>query len=354
MRRGIPLLLAALIALSAPVHAAGYYRTLAQINTRPLGMGGAFTAVPCEFEAALYNPAAFVHGQGFGGLLDLGLTGYWLARGFDSAAREADVELGGAPDSDYLTLALTTLLGARGLSYTVGGFSAYLNLWEASLADPATYADRHFFHVDGLWANRSNTLGLCYSFAEDGVSLGADVTYYSREVPVEGVADDDGPVYERRAGYGFTVGGLWEFTPGARLGATFVELPDGLENARAGLEGFGDETINLGLSWNPYPDVVVALDVRNLVNARAAGFRELHVGLDQRLMPHVTFRGGYALTADEEHLWSLGLGVGDGRLGAAGGIETNLAQPNYILNYSFVKNQTTLDAFHLLSFSVTF
>ncbi|MBD3399984.1 MAG: hypothetical protein GF399_06600 [Candidatus Coatesbacteria bacterium] len=343
-----------LACLSPAVGGEIYYRTLAQTNTRPLGMAGAFTAVPCEFEAALYNPATFVHGQGFGGALDLGLTGYWLFRGFDEEARLEDVELGGSPDSDYLSLALSTLVGFKSLSYTAGGFSAFINLWEAALHPPASYADPHFFHVRGLWANRSNTLGVNYRFREAGVALGASASYYTRELPVEDGIEPGGEELERRSGYGFTFGALWEFQPSFFAGATFVELPEGLGEARAGLEGLGDETINLGLSWRLRPDAIVALDVRNLVNAGSAAFRELRLGVDQRLLNHVTFRGGYAYTAEEEHLWSLGLGIGDGRLGAAGSIPTNLVQSNYVLNYAFVKNQTTLDAYHLMSFIVTF
>jgi len=68
----------------------------------------------------------------------------------------------------------------------------------------------------------------------------------------------------------------------------------------------------------------------------------------------VTFRAGYAYTGDQEHLWSFGLGVGDGSQGAAGGIETNLAQSSYILNYTFLRNQTSDQIYHLLSFIVTF
>ncbi len=332
-----------------------YYRTLSNLNCRPLAMGGAFLAVPCEFEAALYNPAGFVHGQGFGGVLNLGLTLYWLSRGFGEEARFQDVELGGPPGSDFATLALSTLVGAKSLSYSVGGFYAFCNLWEESLADPATFDDPHFFHVKGLWADRSNTLGAGYHFPE-GVTLAVSGTYYSREYPVV----SDGGVFggigdwERRSGYGFTVGATWEFLPRAYVAATYVDLPDNLPGCRANLEGFGDETINVGAAWYPFPDVVFSMDVRNLVNNRAEAFREVRVGLDQRLLPHVTFRAGYAYTGDQEHLWSFGLGVGDGSQGAAGGIETNLAQSSYILNYTFLRNQTSDQIYHLLSFIVTF
>jgi hypothetical protein len=332
-----------------------YYRTLSNLNCRPLGMGGAFLAVPCEFEAALYNPASFVHGQGFGGALNLGLTLYWLARGFGEEARLQDVELGGAPGSDFATLALTTLVGAKALSYSVGGFYAFCNLWEESFADPETFDDPHFFHVKGLWSNRSNTLGVGYRFRE-GVCLAASGSYYSREYPVAGESPfaEGGAGLERRSGYGFTVGATWEFVPDAYAAATYVDLPDGLPGCRANLEGLGDESLNVGAAWFPFPDVVFSLDVRNLVNSRSEAFREVRVGLDQRLLPHLTFRAGYAYTGEQEHLWSLGLGVGDGLLGAAGGIETNLAQSNYILNYALVKNQTADEVYHLLSFIVTF
>ncbi|MCD4733968.1 hypothetical protein K8R78_06985 [bacterium] len=334
-----------------------YYRTLSQLNCRPLGMGGAFLAVPCEFEAALYNPASFTHGEGFGGVLNLGLTSYWLARGLDGTARDIDVSLGGAPESDYLTLALSTLVGTKAASYSVGDFYAFINLWEASVVNPRSFDDDHFYHVKGLWANRSNTLGIGYHFPE-GITLGLSTSYYSREYFGEIVDDGDGSETlaepTRRSGYGFTIGALWELFPGGRAALTYVDLPEGLEDCRSNLEGLGDETINLGLSYFLYPDAVVSMDIRNLVNSNAEGFREIRVGLDQRLMQHVTFRAGYAYTADEEHLWSLGLGVGDGLLGAAGGIETNLAQSSYILNYSMVKNQSADELYHLFSFVVTY
>ena len=41
-------------------------------------------------------------------------------------------------------------------------------------------------------------------------------------------------------------------------------------------------------------------------------------------------------------------------MGAAGGIETNLAQSSYILNYTLVRNQTADEIYHLLSLIVTF
>ncbi len=355
--RSIPPLLVFLLLITFVVAGAAevYYRTLSNLNCRPLGMGGAFLAVPCEFEAALYNPASFVHGEGFGGTLNLGLTLYWLTRGFGEEARLEDVELGGAPGSDFATLALSTLIGAKAFSYSVGGFYAFLNLWEESLSDPATFDDPHFFHVRGLWANRSNTLGAGYRFRE-GVCLAISGSYYSREYPVvrEDAFAEGWVEWERKSGYGFIVGASWEFVPEAYVAATYVDLPDELPDCRANLEGLGDETVNVGFAWFPFPDVVLSMDVRNLVNSRAEAFREVRLGLDQRLLTHVTFRAGYAYNAEEEHLWSLGLGLGDGLLGAAGGIETNLAQSSYILNYTLVRNQTADEIYHLMSFIVTF
>ncbi|MCK4594848.1 hypothetical protein KAU45_10130, partial [bacterium] len=171
-------------------------------------------------------------------------------------------------------------------------------------------------------------------------TLAASGSYYSREYPVihDGAFMEGGVERERKSGYGFTVGATWEFAPEAYVAATYVDLPDGLPDCRANLEGLGDETVNLGLARFPFPDVVLSMDVRNLVNSRAEAFREVRLGLEQRLLPHVTFWAGYVYTAEEEHLWSLGLGVGDGLLGAAGGIETNLAQSSYILDYTLVRN----------------
>lgn len=102
-------------------------------------------------------------------------------------------------------------------------------------------------------------------------------------------------------------------------------------------ERFVNGSVNIGMSFRPYPGTIIAADIRNLVEDENKNemVREPHFGIEQNLFSVLALRGGAFWKSEDERLdYTLGFGLIDSAkllLGNPRG-----ALPNWLLNYGAV------------------
>ncbi len=310
--------------------------TLSHAKSRPLAMGGAFTAVEGDLAAINFNPAAFSLYQAN---KSKRITFFLNPVGpvIGAIENKALFHGSGSKIDDYL-FSLGLLL--KSVSLSLGSIDFSFLLSEAGLNLPNTFVDEKVFRVSGFRQNHSHTFAARLKLA-DRVSFGgsASVLFGSEE------ADP----FERKTGFGFSYGILLKPEKGLNIGVSFFNMADSLKEFRLQSERIVEESVNLGVSYQPFSTTLFSLDVRNLGEEGKEAVREFHFGLEQVILSHLAIRGGYFFKGDGDNVFSGGIGLFDWN--TMFDSENVFSHPNFVFNYAFVYEETGIlnDRRHFLS-----
>jgi len=313
--------------------------TLSHVKARPLAMGGAFTAVEGDLAAINFNPAAFSLYK----LKKSKRITFFLNPVAPIVGAIENKMLFQGSDSkinDYL-FSLGLLL--KSVSLSLGSIDFTFLLSEEGLNLPDTFVNEKFFRVSGFRQNYSHTFATRLKLA-DKVSFGgsASVLFGSQE------ADP----LEREVGFGFSYGILLKPEKGLSIGVSFFNIPDSLKEFRLQSERIVDESVNIGVSYQPFKGTLLSIDIRNLGEEGSEVVREFHFGLEQVILSHVAIRGGYFSKGGGDNVFSGGIGLLDWN--TIFDSENVFSHPNFVLNYAFVYEKTGMvnDRRHFLSFLI--
>lgn len=311
-----------------------YFFTLSTIKARPIAIGGAYTSIEDDMVSAGYNPAT--------------LSLYQFDKNYRLTLYLSPI----APTTLYYehfqstqqdkqhkkNLFKTAALLMKGLILT-GKFIDIALIFNEQIFDNKNLLNqKKFFQDCDLWQNSYHTLVTRFKLA-DRVSIGASSSLYIRSI-----YDDV------QHGVGFSYGILMKPSTKMNVGVAFIDYPNNMPEVRLPLERLVDQTMNIGISYRPTTSTTFSLDLRNLTEDDRKNVREVHLGLEQKILSILAIRGGYFKErfADTQ-TFSGGIGLFDSNLLFADDNHLNHAQ--FILNYSFVyqKNKTNVINWHVLS-----
>ena len=316
------------------------YFTLNNVKSRPLAMGGAFTAVEDDLASVGFNPAAYFSSY------DLESTNrlYFFLNPvapFVGGFNHDDLFEDGDGRLNDILLSLSLML--KSMSVRINRLQIGVVLGEESLAVPVAFHHDSVFGLSGYRQNHSHSIIGRFKLA-DRVSLGGTANFMFGSMP-------NNPV-ERFSELGFSYGILLKPEEGLNIGVSFVSLPDSLKNHRMPLERFVDESVNLGISYELFTKTLFSLDVRNLGEEETDAIREFHFGVEQVFLSQLALRAGYFKKNKNEHVFSCGLGILNGdRLFKRNQDKTHR---NFYLNYAFVyeKSPPLDNRWHFLSLMI--
>ncbi len=331
-----------LVAALFPASAAAV-GSVSTVAPRPLGMGGAFTAVEDRLAAMAWNPAALLPPACHRGT---NLRLHLNILGAPAVARETGLLTGdltepyaSLPALEQVTLGIGSVV--KGATLRRGGLSIGVLLLEEQL-DPEGLAESRGLAdagdlIDGYYAN------VVVSFRLDPrVSVGATGTILA------GWNADGGRQYD----LGRVYGALLKPNDRVTVGLMYFDLPVGFEAYRRGIEGLAPRTMNGGISYRPSDDVIVALDLRDLGEKHAGTGLEPRVGIEWTVLGVAAVRaGGFREEGSEAGVLTLGLGAI-----SMPGCRTGSEAPGgetFVLNYAALLSEDAAPR-HLLSALIHF
>ncbi len=310
--------------------------TLSNAQARPLAMGGAFTSMVDDLAAIRYNPASYeLYLLKKSGRLTLFLNPISPVAG----AIQKD-ELFSATEKPGEDLLIGLGMVLRSFAVSFNSFEFGFLLGEESISRPDMFHSEELLNASGFAQNHSHTvLGKVKLAEKVSVGASANLVYQSRP---------DEPL-KRRSGIGISYGVLLKPEDGLRIGVSFVNLPDSLDDYRLDLERFVDESINVGISYQ-LANSTVSVDVRNLGEDERTLVREFHLGLEQVFLSNFALRAGWFRKTNGDDVYSWGIGLLDSN--NIWGDHRSFSHPSFLLNYAFVYDNNPLNniRWHYLSF----
>ncbi len=299
-----------------------YFVTLSTTKARPLAMGNAFTAIEDGLVAMAFNPAGL---SLFASKKDYHLAAFLNpiapATIFYEQSRSdaaVDAKRFGARES-----LATALLLLKGLVMTIKFIDVALLLNEQIIQEQWLQRQQQFFDDDELWDNCYHTLAVRMKLAER-VAIGASGSYYRQQV-------DD----RLRRGLGFSYGVMIKPAANLNVGLSFVNFPDELAEVRLPLERMVDQTMNIGLAFQPTPQTTLSFDLRNLTEDQRKAVREAHLGVEQQLFSILALRAGFSQERFTGiQTFSAGIGLVDTNLFFSN--DDRLDHPHWLLNYALI------------------
>ncbi len=311
-----------------------YFFSLSNCRVRPMGMGGAFTAIAGELQTAFYNPATFnladlSHGLKlsvfFNPMVSIGLFDLYNKTNKELSVNEWW--------NVFRVLPKAVVLSTSRLEF---GLVNHEELEERVAYHPHV----RFFEADHFFQYHAESAVLRMKLATQ-VQIGGAVQYYT-------VLIGD----SLRHGFGTSYGVFILPNPRVNIGVVFINVPNEMANVRLNADRFEDETVNVGISYHPFSLSTVAIDVRNLTEESQKTTRELHVGLEQGLWQHLFLRLGYYRDRllKEDH-YSAGIGLLNLNLFQRG--ENHFSVPVLALNYAISVTNTEINPTRWHFFSLT-
>jgi hypothetical protein len=302
-----------------------YFIAVSTLVARPLGMGGAFTAVNDDLAALLYNPASFTLYQDY------------RARRFTVflnpvapiVALQKPEALFGRAYYTWEEAAAVAAMLVKGMTLSLGAFEFGALFGEQS-PQPEHFSAPRVFNANDYLDNQYNILAMRMRVAER-VSLGGSLGLYYRSDAERG----------RRWGVGTSYGVQVRPSRRVAVGVSYITFPQMAPDYREAVERIVDGGVNLGVSVHSKFGTIIAVDFRNLGYENAATselMRETHLGVEQVLLSHLALRAGAFRkryeNAENRYVLSAGVGLAD-----ANGFWTpkrRFSHANWIFNYGVV------------------
>jgi len=302
-----------------------YFIAVSTLVARPLGMGGAFTAVNDDLAALLYNPANFTLYQDYRARR---LTIFLNPVAPIVTLQKPEALFGRAYITWEEAAAVAAML-VKGMTLSLGSFEFGALFGEQS-PQPEHFSAQRVFDANGFLDNQYSILAMRMRVAER-VSLGGSLGLYYRSEVERG----------RRWGVGTSYGVQVRPSRRVAVGVSYFTFPQMAPGYREAIERIVDGGVNLGVSVQSKFGTTIAVDFRNLGDENAAAgelMREAHLGVEQVLLAHLALRAGVFRKRDENaenrYVLSAGLGLAD-----ANGFWTlkrRFSHSNWIFNYGAV------------------
>jgi hypothetical protein len=302
-----------------------YFIAVSTLLARPLGMGGAFTAVNDDLPALLYNPASFSLYQDH----RVRRVTLFLNPMAPIIALQRPEALFGRSQITYEEALAALGMLIKGATLSLGSFEFGAVFGEQAPNQKASSKQR-VFDAHGYIDNQYNTIAARMVVAER-VSLGGSIgLYYNREA-------ESG----RQWGLGASYGVLVKPARYVSVGVSYMTIPDMRSEYREELERIVDGAVNFGISVHSKFGTTMAADIRNLGEEKAVTgelIREAHFGLEQILLSHLALRAGIYRKRREntEDRFAISGGIGLADANGLWSTARRFTHPNWIINYGVV------------------
>lgn len=312
------------------------YYSLSTTWARPMGLGGAFTAVADNLPALLYNPANFTM---YSDQRTARLSVFLNPLGLASALREPE-KLHGSGKLRTQEIASMLELLVHGLAFGNRSFQIAALLGEE--APNAAFSSRRTFLDASSYSNNQYSLLAGRALFADRVAIGASVGVYYQET-----------ANGRERGMGWSYGVTLLSGKDIRIGVSYWSFPKKMTEYLLQPERLVHEAVNLGIAYKTPFGTLLAFDVRNLGEEARRPVRELHLGIEQRFSPWLALRGGYFYDRIlQRELVSAGIGLIDQNVWRSS--RAQLQEPDWSVQYGVrLEKQDTREAYyHALTFLV--
>lgn len=306
-----------------------FYLSLSSVKSKPLAMGGAYTAVEDDIVSTFYNPATLsLYKQN----KDMRFTLY-----FNPIAPVTHYNT----YKDELTTKQYAKIGTllfKSLIFTGKFINMAVILNEQIIQENKLLNQKKFFSNIDLWKNCYHTLAISFKLAER-VMIGTAVNLYNIEIQEKTERD-----------VGFSYGIMLKPAPNLNVGLSYIDFPKSMQNIRLPLERMEDETMNIGISYRLTKYSTISYDLRNLTEDNRKNVRESHFGIEQKIWSLLALRGGYYQERDtKDDIYSVGIGLLDTNLFFSKENRYNHSQ--FTINYSFLYKEKSNSIFrwHVLS-----
>ena len=315
------------------------YVTLGNSRSRALAMGGAFTAVEDDNAAISFNPAAFnVRRDNPGTRLSVDFNPVLALASIDQSDNFSLTENKGVGKA---LGSLLYFVRSISLSTSVFNFGLHFNEEKAITTQSDKFFDsRHFednvFHtaVANIRLSSSVTLGISGRLIR---------------------SMENG---ENKKGGSINYGILLKPNDRYQVGIMFYILSTDVRNSRKKFDRIVNESVNVGLTFFPWSNMTVSIDVRNVTEgSKSDGFalQEFHFGFENTQIKHVSLRGGFYREKNgfgtDSDIFSAGIGLLD--LNRFKGIGNRFSHPTPLLSYAIIfENKTDQNIrWHMLTVS---
>ncbi|MBC8183440.1 hypothetical protein H8E88_20300 [candidate division KSB1 bacterium] len=317
------------------------YLTLNNNRARPVALGGAYSSIEDNIVSATYNPASlnlYQREKSFRVTFFFNpITPTILFSEEGKTQNNQDYE---SDNRRYLKNAATLI---KSIVFTAKFLDLGFIFNEQLINRNELQTQQVFFKNSDLFSNCYHTVIARIKLA-DRVSIGASANMYLKKNTVE---------TERF--YGFNYGILVKPSPKLNVGITYHYFPKTFSDARMELERLADQTINAGISYFPFKNSTLAVDLRNLTEEKGKSTFEAHFGFEQRLFSLIAFRAGFFNERPSNHpMVSAGIGLIDSNLLFSK--ENQFSQPDFMLNYTFAQKKESGQVYnwHLISVVLRF
>lgn len=264
--------------------------TLNTVKSRPLALGGAVANLRDDLPALNYNPAGFrvrANASRYPVAIYFNPLGIGIA-----LANEDNLRYG-------VTLASLIF---RGVGFVYGRAHFALSVGEESFSDTDRLKRNGWFDAKGFETQQNINTGVAFVLAPK-VSLGIATEIYVRSLHLD------------HAKVGFRYGMQVKPRPNLSVGLFYIDLPNQYARERMVLERLADETLNVGIQFQPWSWIQTSLDLRNVSDEGKDAEMEPHTGIEFHPVEPLFIRGGYYQTKNrEEEVFSCGIGLRDGRI----------------------------------------
>lgn len=274
------------------------YLTSGSARIRALSMASAYTSIEDDFSAGFYNPGAFkVNAPQSERSFRVFFNPVGVVTGLhDFSTYDFDYKKDEELTTEEALYSLATML--KGAVFTTSVFDVGFGLWEEVIPDSTATGSGRFFSYENLMYQSFHSAFFNIKIAPS-VTFGLSGTLYSER--------KNGNIMYRS---GHTFGILLDPNPKMKVGIVYNFLPKHFANARVGLESLGNETITSGISYYPDLNTVLSIDLRNLTREDKASSREIHAGIERKIVDQVAFRAGYyRKKSTENDVLSFGIGI---------------------------------------------
>jgi hypothetical protein len=153
-------------------------------------------------------------------------------------------------------------------------------------------------------------------FPSDPYPVGYFTTIAARAALAEAVSlGAAGSFYRTRGGgsgangEGLTFGMLLNPNPDVSAGILYVVLPECADHFRSDFEGLSHKSVNGGISWRPFSDLMISLDLRDMVEVNSQTALRPHFGLEGKPLEFTSLRCGYYRDSNKDDVVSFGMGL---------------------------------------------
>ncbi|MFC1513899.1 hypothetical protein ACFL5P_02705 [candidate division KSB1 bacterium] len=313
------------------------FLTISNSRSRAIAMGGAFTAVEDDLCAVSFNPGTF-------SLIDdnpdmrlmVHFNPVMPAVSLNQRDKFRYVEEGGmkAALGSIHYMVKSIMFSAKivniGILFNEEGF----NKSRTSKIFDGTGFRNNLYHTAVLSINLSSQIRL-------GVT-GSIIRSVENDIVQEGKGLSYGVLVKPNSRY--------------QVGISYFDFSNELPNFRRPFDRIADESLNAGLAFFPWEDVIISVDVRNLTESSERenfALQEFHFGFESNRLSHFSFRGGYYREkfADKQYsnIFSAGIGLLD--LNRFNSIQKQYNHNTPLINYTILFENTPLvnSKLHLLT-----